>query len=249
MKTKVPFLFFALVLALFLQSFGDPYFRKRITDKQFKYEFYTTDKKVRAKSNVVYYWFKGGAIHTSEEGIAGELLNEEFDKYYLNNQLAEKGVFRNGKKVGLWKTWHPNGMLATEQEWAGGQKNGNFIAYNENGDCIEKGMYRANKKQGTWTNLVTKTTLKYKNDVVVVKKPKKQKAVKEEPKEAKEKQNTNDTESKKDSKKESKSKETKSKKDATTQPKKPTDSKKKDGFFKRLFSKKDKTKKANAKGS
>ena len=245
MKTKLPFLFFAVLLALSLQSFGDPFFRKRITDKQFKYEFFTTDKKVRPKSNVIYYWFKGGAIHSSEEGIAGELLNDEFDKFYLNNQLAERGKFNNGKKVGLWRTWHPNGMVATEQEWAGGQKNGNFKGYNDRGELITKGLFRADKRQGRWYNLVAKDTLNYRNDAVVLKKIKKPKELKE----SKKAKDSKETENKKADKKDSKSKETKSKKDTTTKVKKSTDTEKKDGFFKRLFSKKDKTKKANAKGS
>lgn len=89
-----------------MQSFNDPYLnlKKRLTDKQFKYEFFTTTKKVRAKSNITYYWFKGGAIHNSQEGIAGELLDDQFDKFYLSNQLAEKGKFKKGKKVGVWRT-------------------------------------------------------------------------------------------------------------------------------------------------
>jgi hypothetical protein len=243
LKTKIHLLFFALTIAFILQSFGDPYSKKRITDKEFKYEFYTTDKTVRPKSKITYYWFKGGAIHTSVKGIAGELLHDEFNKFYLNNQLAESGNFKKGRKVGIWKTWYINGVLATQSEWAGGQKNGNYYSYDQDGKLIEEGMYRADKKQYKWINHITKDTIKYRNDKVVVKKVK----------ESKEGKESNLTKKIDDPKKEKNLKEDKNqKKSNTTNPqavKKQDEKIKKDGFFKRLFSKKDKSKTANVKGT
>ena len=243
MKTKALFLFFVVCNVFFLQSFGDPFSKKRITDTQFKYEFYTTDKKIKPKSDITYYWFKGGAIHTSVKGIAGELLDDEFNKFYLSNQLAESGKFKKGRKVGIWKTWFSNGILATQSEWAGGQKNGNYYSYSQNGELIEKGLYRSNKKQYKWINYISKDTIKYQNDKVVVKKIKKSK----EEREAEKTKKTDDSKKEKNAKEDKKLKKQdfKNPKEAKT----PSQKEKKEGFFKRLFSKKDKTQKSNAKGS
>jgi antitoxin component YwqK of YwqJK toxin-antitoxin module len=122
-----------LITALLLLSFTTQNLKKRITDTEFRYEFYTTQKEISAKSDRLYYWFKGGAIHTSEYGVSGELLDGEFEKFYLNNQLAEKGYFKNGLKDGLWKTWHKNGKIATKVYSNSGQKSGIFYGYSSSG--------------------------------------------------------------------------------------------------------------------
>jgi len=225
LKTKITLI---VLLALLLQSFIDPYSKKKITDKEFKYEFYTTLDKINPKNNTTYYWFKGGAIHNASEGIAGELLEGSFLKFYLNNQLAEQGEFSNGRKIGLWKTWYNNGTLCTETHWKSGKLRGKFIAYNEKGEMIEKGSYADNKKQGRWINYKTKDTLKYRNDMVVVKKIKVKKTI---------------------DKKEDKTKNTDYKIDAKNRDHKNNlkpNKVKKEGFFKRLFSKKNKAKNAKS---
>lgn len=217
-----------MLLALLLQSFVDPYSKKKITDKEFKYEFYTTLDKINPKDNTTYYWFKGGAIHNATEGVAGELLEGPFLKFYLNNQLAEQGEFKKGKKIGLWKTWYNNGTLCTETHWKSGKLKGKFIAYNEKGEMIEKGNYANNKKQGRWINYKTKDTLKFRNDMVVVKKNKVKKAI---------------------DKKEDQTKTTDHKittKTAENKNNLKLKKVKKEGFFKRLFSKKSKAKNAKS---
>jgi antitoxin component YwqK of YwqJK toxin-antitoxin module len=100
--------FFLLIMIMFtstMLSFTQPIYKKKITDLEFRYEFFTTTKAVEAKTDRFYFWFKAGAIHSSEFGVSGELLHGAFEKFYLNNQLAEKGKFKNGLKEGLWKTW------------------------------------------------------------------------------------------------------------------------------------------------
>ena len=172
LKTKVLPGIFYLALALILVSFSDPYTIKRISDADFRYEFYTTDKKIDPKDNKMYYWFKGGAIHKSQAGIAGQLLHDKFVKMYHSNQLAESGIMKNGLKVGIWKTWYPNGVLQSLQKWHNGLKTGNFIAYDDRGNLLEKGKFKNNLKQGTWISYATKDTLSYRRGVMVQKKPK-----------------------------------------------------------------------------
>ena len=195
----------ASLLVLLLVSFDEPKLKKRITDKEFKYEFYVTDKSPQVKPERVYYWFKGGAIHNSESGISGELLDDVFNKFYLSNQLAEQGAFNRGLKKGAWKTWHANGTLESFQYWDEGRRNGNYKRYSDSGTLIEKGRYRANKKQGQWIDFSTNDTVVFDKGNIVPKKI----VVKPLPKEP----------------------------SVESEP-----GTKKPGFFKRLFTKKDKPK-------
>ncbi|WNM19467.1 toxin-antitoxin system YwqK family antitoxin [Flavobacterium capsici] len=233
------FLFFSLYCNL--QFITETPLRKKIVDKDFKYEFYVTKKIPEIRANRTYYWFKGGAIHTSEYGISGEVLNDDFEKFYLNNQIAEKGKFNKGLKVGVWKNWHPNGKLSTYQYYDEGIKNGAFYKYNENGILVEKGKYRRDKKQGEWINLISKDTVVFKKGEVFVSKEK-TKTTKEDlkKKEGKTKPNFFKRLFHKKNKPTKENETSKSKKD-NVNPREKEKSKEGKGFFKRLFSKKQKT--------
>lgn len=164
---------YALLLAAFiLVSFSDTSLKKRISDANFRYEFYTTNKVMSPKENRQYYWFKGGAIHNSEYGMAGELLHEEYLKFYHSNQLAEGGKFKNGLKVGYWKSWFENGTLESKVYWKNGQKEGKIWAYDATGELIETGRYKDNLKHGTWINYKRGDTLKYREGKLRIKKEK-----------------------------------------------------------------------------
>jgi antitoxin component YwqK of YwqJK toxin-antitoxin module len=144
---------------------------KRITDADFKYEFYTTDKSPGIKDGRQYYWFKGGAIHNSQSGVAGELLHDRFTKFYRGNQMAEQGSFNNGLKNGIWKSWHRNGMLQSEEYWKQGLKAGLSNVYDVEGKLLEKGRYKNSKKHGRWINYTSKDTVNYHRGEIVVEKP------------------------------------------------------------------------------
>ncbi len=172
LKTKVLYRFLYLLLAVLLVSFSDPYTIKRISDPNFRYEFYTTDKKVNPKKNKIYFWFKGGLIHNSQAGIVGELLHDKFVKMYHSNQLAEQGQFKNGLKVGFWKTWYPNGVIQTTQYWKNGLKSGKYFRYSENGIITARGNYNGGIMNGKWIDYEKKDTLTYKRGAVFIKKTK-----------------------------------------------------------------------------
>lgn len=172
MKTKIALLFLYLSITFFFVSFSDPYTIKRISDKNFRYEFYVTDKSVTPKPNKIYYWFKGGAIHNAQGGFGGALLNNKFLKTYHSNQIAEQGVFKNGLKVGIWKTWHPNGIIETTQKWSKGLRTGMYYKYDTNGIVSEIGCYKNDKKHGKWYDFIKKDTINYKNGIPAVEKQK-----------------------------------------------------------------------------
>lgn len=172
MKTRVLPGFLLFFFSLFLISFSDPYAIKRISDANFRYEFYTTDKKIKIKDHKVYFWFKGGAIHSAEAGIAGTLLDDKFVKMYHSNQLAEQGQFKEGLKVGLWKTWHTNGIIEATENWKKGLRYGDYLRYDDKGILAETGKYKKGVKTGVWINYEKKDTLVYKKGILVIKKQK-----------------------------------------------------------------------------
>jgi hypothetical protein len=172
LKTKVLTRFLMPIAAVFLLSFSDPYSLKRISDSNFRYEFYTIEKIIKPNANKTYYWFKGGFIHNAQAGVGGSLLNDSFLKMYISNQLAEQGQFKKGLKVGLWKTWFINGKLQTIENWDKGFRTGNYLRYDENGVLLEKGNYKWDKKQGKWFDYIKKDTIVYKKGIIVVKKQK-----------------------------------------------------------------------------
>ena len=235
-----------VVVFFVLVSFSDPYSIKRISDIDFRYEFYTTNKKVNVSRDKVYYWFKGGAIHNSESGFSGELLDGDFVKMFHSNQLAEQGTFSNGLKVGLWKIWYPSGIIKSEQKWVNGLKRGRSTSYSENGNVIETGKYTNNRKFGNWINFVTKDTVYYMNDKVVIEKPKLSKEEKAQLKATKklERENVKASRKAKKEAKEAKKKVPPNQK-STSKPNQPAKPKAKKGFFSRLFDKKQKNKVEN----
>lgn len=172
MKTKILLFLLLISVTFLLMSFSDPYTIKRISDANFRYEFYTTEKKIKTNSNKIYYWFKGGLIHNSQSGMTGELLQDKFVKMYHSNQLAEQGTFQKGLKIGLWKTWFTNGNLQTTQKWRNGVQYGKFFRYDESGFVIENGNFKNGKKHGTWIDYIKKDTVTYKKGAVFIKKVK-----------------------------------------------------------------------------
>jgi hypothetical protein len=212
LKTNLLYQISLLFFALFLISFSDPYSIKRISDADFRYEFYTTNKDKKVKTNKTYYWFKGGAIHNTQSGVAGELLHGKFTKMYHSNQLAEEGFFRKGTKRGLWKTWYANGVLETTQYWVSGLKSGLYLHYDQNGKLIEKGRYTNSRKYGKWIDYIKKDTTIYKRGEIYIKKTNNNKTNKE---------TNNNTKLK-----------------TSSQTKKQDTLIKKESFFKRLFKKK-----------
>lgn len=231
MKAKALPTFLYLIVALLLTSFSDPYAIKRISDANYRYEFYTTSKKPNPKHDKTYYWFKGGLIHNAQGGIAGELIDAKFVKMYHSNQLAEQGFFKNGLKVGLWKTWYPNGTIETTQKWSNGLRSGQFYHYDDKGLMIENGNFKNNQKHGKWVNYTAKDTIEYKKGIIFVKKTKPSKEEIVKLKEEKLKAKTAEKKAKE---------EAKTKKTTDKNSKKPSSEKKpkKESFFKKIFNKK-----------
>ncbi|WP_445711236.1 toxin-antitoxin system YwqK family antitoxin [Flavobacterium sp.] len=236
-------IFIIAIISFLLVSFTDPYTIKRVSDKEFRYEFYTTDKKGSIKNTKHYYWFKGGKVHNTQGGIAGQLLNEEFKKFYHTNQLAEQGKFKKGLKVGQWKTWYENGTLATTQKYCGGLSNGAFVEYDSKGNLVAQGKFKKGKKHGFWINHIAKDTIQYKSGKVFVPKPKltkEEKAIEKIQKKKDREALKLKKEEVKEAKKIKREQKKNQSKEVNPSATEGTQKAKKDNFFSRLFSKKEK---------
>ena len=75
-----------------------------------------------AKPAVHYFWYNSGAIHETQGGYSGRLLNGQYTAFYLNKNLKEQGIFKKGLKDGVWKSWRENGSLLAAVTWKHGRE-------------------------------------------------------------------------------------------------------------------------------
>lgn len=161
-----------LVLVCLCYAFSSDLQKRIIRNKKFDIECYISPKKVVYLNNKkTYFWFKTGEIHQSQANIGGSVLHDVYVKYYRSNQLAEKGIFNYGVKIGVWKSWHENGRLKSREIWKNGFLDGLYSEFDSEGLLTIEGKYRNNLKVGRWINYKTKDTTYIKNDTVYTEKP------------------------------------------------------------------------------
>lgn len=166
-------LVFLSVVSLILLGFISSEIQKKvIRTKQHDIHFYVSLKSKKADKERMYYWYKSGEIHTTMGAAGGELLHSDYLKYFNDNQLAEKGVFRYGLKDGLWKAWYPQGNLKKTEDWSNGIKDGKYNDYNEKGELRISGKYRNGIKHGVWVNFEAKDTTWYEKGIAYKEPPK-----------------------------------------------------------------------------
>jgi antitoxin component YwqK of YwqJK toxin-antitoxin module len=73
-----------------------------------------------AKPALFYYWYQANAIHSTQGGFSGKLLNGAYNEYYPNKNLKSQGNYKKGLKTGLWKVWNKDGTLAEVIAWKKG---------------------------------------------------------------------------------------------------------------------------------
>ncbi len=60
-------------------------------------------------------------------------------KFYKNSQIVEDGNYKDGKKIGLWKSYHQTGKVETEIRYVNDEANGPAKFYNKEGKIIAEG--------------------------------------------------------------------------------------------------------------
>lgn len=126
----------------------------------------------RVTSSFIY---KDGKI--TGEGIIDDegVKDGPWKEFYSDGQLRSEGSYRNGKKIGKWRFYHPNSnleqegnfnnqgnadgiwkwyydnnSLMREESYMNGKQEGLFTEYDENGRIIVQGEYVDGLEEGLW---------------------------------------------------------------------------------------------------
>lgn len=77
--------------------------------------------------------------------------NGEEIKHYTNGVIQMRGMMKNGKRNGLWKSWYEDGSPWSESTFENGIKTGKTTTWYENGKKRYEGFYTNNVESGKWT--------------------------------------------------------------------------------------------------
>ena len=127
----------------------DNKFHIKQDNKSIVFHVLDTDESQLKKHNPdkIYFWFKSQKILTTQGGSSGSLLNGQYESFYKNNQLAERGVFKKGLKHGTWKFWGENGILIHQENWSRGIQTGKQLYYSPEGIIQKTVINKSNRTQ------------------------------------------------------------------------------------------------------
>jgi antitoxin component YwqK of YwqJK toxin-antitoxin module len=77
--------------------------------------------------------------------ITGEMRK---DTAYAASDVIEEGEYENGRKVGLWIRYYPNGNVQSKINYVNGRPKGMYELYYDNGQVEEQGNWNRNKNTG-----------------------------------------------------------------------------------------------------
>ncbi len=78
------------------------------------------------------------------------IRNGEYIKHYKNGVIQMRGIMKDGKRDGLWKSWYENGAVWSETTFKDGIKNGPTTAWYENEKKRYEGFYTNDQESGKW---------------------------------------------------------------------------------------------------
>ena len=78
------------------------------------------------------------------------IQNGEYIKHYKNGVIEMRGMMKNGKREGLWKSWYDNGLPWSETTFKDGKKNGSTKTWYENEKVRYTGFYTNDVESGKW---------------------------------------------------------------------------------------------------
>lgn len=70
------------------------------------------------------------------------------DREYAPEAKIEEGYYKDDRREGVWKKYHPNGKLRSEIHFVSGRPNGHYTTYYSNGMTEEKGTWEEGKNIG-----------------------------------------------------------------------------------------------------
>ena len=62
----------------------------------------------------------------------------------------QSGSFKNGKREGIWVSYHKNGNIGIKEIYKDGKRDSFYEMYYENGQLLDKGNYKDGSRDGLW---------------------------------------------------------------------------------------------------
>lgn len=84
------------------------------------------------------------------ESKADSVVSGEQIHYHKNGVIEMRGMMKDGKRDGLWKSWYENGLPWSETTFVLGKKNGKTTTWYDNGKKRYEGFYTNDKESGRW---------------------------------------------------------------------------------------------------
>ncbi|WP_440236608.1 toxin-antitoxin system YwqK family antitoxin [Cytophaga sp.] len=110
--------------------------------------YYSGDKKIKEKDNLVYYWYAANDIKRTQGAYEGKILHGKCVMFYNNKDLLAKGMFKYGVKTGIWRYWYKGGKLKSKEIWKDGLLTGVSFSYDKDGNLQAKKTYKKGKLNG-----------------------------------------------------------------------------------------------------
>lgn len=76
--------------------------------------------------------------------------NGEYIQYYKNGVTKMRGIMKDGKREGLWKSFYENGSPWSETTFKEGKKDGKTTTWYENEKKRYEGFYTKDVESGKW---------------------------------------------------------------------------------------------------
>jgi antitoxin component YwqK of YwqJK toxin-antitoxin module len=86
--------------------------------------------------------------HAKKDSV---ISNGEYIQYYKNGVTKMRGMMKDGKRDGLWKSFYDNGLPWSETTFKDGKKHGRTTTWFENGKKRYEGSYDEDAESGKWT--------------------------------------------------------------------------------------------------
>ncbi|NIO34767.1 MAG: hypothetical protein GTO26_07260 [Planctomycetales bacterium] len=78
-------------------------------------------------------------------------IHGEFQEWWENGTLWKKGMYHEGKQVGLWEFHNPEGQLVKSGKYLGGRPDGEWSFFRKDGTLQRIESYARGLRDGTWT--------------------------------------------------------------------------------------------------
>lgn len=117
-------------------------------DSTVKVNILLSNKKIKVKNDLVYYWFNSKEVSKNLGGYTGRVLNGKYIVLDMQKNMLAEGHFKKGLKHGTWKKWNEKGGILKHEEWKNGRRNGLSLTYGNSGHLTKAAKYKKDLKHG-----------------------------------------------------------------------------------------------------